>query len=257
MSIPYRGMFLEGYEMNAKYYYVLAAIIIISGVHSSFGKAADMHERLIGNREIAQDDATISARALYTKAKKPTTATELLANIKFAADHHLMLREDFYTHENLLRFFGGAQIRWTVFGEGAKSTSISADSIDSTGFSTGITISRGVLGKSYGEHAGKIHASVRVQEGNLTANIDKKAIFGLFGENWKLSHPYMRAQHEVEAQIRDNPGVLPHVWPLDSHGYETDRYESLATTDAIESTVSFTLSRDGRVLSFDFAEGER
>jgi hypothetical protein len=51
--------------------------------------------------------------------KKPTTPLELLQNVKLAFDHGLLLREDFYSDENLKAFSGGAKVRRSVGGPNA------------------------------------------------------------------------------------------------------------------------------------------
>ena len=43
---------------------------------------------------------------------RPTTAIEAWRNLKFALDNDLFLRDDFYTDENLKKFFAATQISW-------------------------------------------------------------------------------------------------------------------------------------------------
>jgi hypothetical protein len=45
---------------------------------------------------------------LYGGIIPPTTGGELLRNLRFALDHDVVLRRDFYTPENLKRFFGAS-----------------------------------------------------------------------------------------------------------------------------------------------------
>jgi hypothetical protein len=47
-----------------------------------------------------------------TTVNRPTTAIEAWRNLKFALDNDLFLREDFYTDENLKKFFAATQISW-------------------------------------------------------------------------------------------------------------------------------------------------
>ena len=44
---------------------------------------------------------------------RPATVTDLLRNIKFALDHDLLLQKDFYSEENLERFFNTSKIEWS------------------------------------------------------------------------------------------------------------------------------------------------
>ena len=58
---------------------------------------------------IRRGDAKISAEELYSAVKKPTTLLELLHNTKYVVNHDFLLREDFYTEDNLKRFFWGTE----------------------------------------------------------------------------------------------------------------------------------------------------
>jgi hypothetical protein len=44
--------------------------------------------------------------------KKPATITDFLQNVKFAVEHDLFLQKDFYSDENLERFFNTPHITW-------------------------------------------------------------------------------------------------------------------------------------------------
>jgi hypothetical protein len=59
------------------------------------------------NVEKERPMATISVAV-----KKPSTLVELLENIKISIDHGVLLREDFYTDENLTRYFGSNEVFW-------------------------------------------------------------------------------------------------------------------------------------------------
>jgi hypothetical protein len=49
---------------------------------------------------------------LMARVNRPTTAIEAWRNLKFALDNDLFLRDDFYSDENLKKFFATAQISW-------------------------------------------------------------------------------------------------------------------------------------------------
>jgi hypothetical protein len=44
--------------------------------------------------------------------KKPVTPLDMLNNVKFALDNHLLIKEEFYSDENLTHFFNGKKINW-------------------------------------------------------------------------------------------------------------------------------------------------
>lgn len=56
-----------------------------------------------------------SAKEIYRMVKKPENAIELLENIKLAVDDGLVLRQDFYTKENMHNFFGAIGERVDLF----------------------------------------------------------------------------------------------------------------------------------------------
>ena len=61
--------------------------------------------------------ANMSTGHLISTIRTPTTPVEILQNIKFAMDHRLLVRDDFYNDEFLLRLFGGKQINWFTFNQ--------------------------------------------------------------------------------------------------------------------------------------------
>jgi hypothetical protein len=85
-------------------------VVTMAFAHGADNQQQKMNEQ--GGQAVVskQDDA--SASELYAVVKKPTTPMELLKNIKFALDHELLLRDDFYTDENLMRFLGGSRVEW-------------------------------------------------------------------------------------------------------------------------------------------------
>jgi hypothetical protein len=53
-----------------------------------------------------------AAKGAYAGVSKPATPPELLRNLKFALDHHLLLTDAFYEEKNLQRFFGNQRASW-------------------------------------------------------------------------------------------------------------------------------------------------
>lgn len=48
----------------------------------------------------------------YAGVEKPANPEELLRNLKFALEHHLLLSDAFYEEKNLQRFFGNRRTHW-------------------------------------------------------------------------------------------------------------------------------------------------
>jgi hypothetical protein len=53
-----------------------------------------------------------SGNSLLAAIDRPATAIEALRNLKFALDHDLFLRDDFYSDDNLRKFFAAGKISW-------------------------------------------------------------------------------------------------------------------------------------------------
>lgn len=62
--------------------------------------------------KVAPQKAGKPTKELMRKVKKPTNPTELLKNIKYAIDNELLIREDFYTDDNLKKLYGGERVVW-------------------------------------------------------------------------------------------------------------------------------------------------
>jgi hypothetical protein len=58
----------------------------------------------------------VEFRRIYSSVQRPRSPHELLQNIKIAAHQELLFREDFYSDQNLQRFFGAETITWRDLG---------------------------------------------------------------------------------------------------------------------------------------------
>lgn len=73
--------------------------------------------------EIMQTNVTqpkfnqLSTKDLVKMVKMPTTPIELLKNLQFALNSEMLLREDFYTEENLRKLTGGTKFGWHSTGK--------------------------------------------------------------------------------------------------------------------------------------------
>jgi hypothetical protein len=63
-------------------------------------------------KKAAKAHAKAQAKNLYAGVKRPAAPAELLQNLRFALDHHLLLTDAFYEEKNLQRFFGNERARW-------------------------------------------------------------------------------------------------------------------------------------------------
>ena len=53
-----------------------------------------------------------ASEKLMATIERPTTTIQVLQNFKFALDNDLFLRDDFYTDENLGKFFAANKVFW-------------------------------------------------------------------------------------------------------------------------------------------------
>jgi hypothetical protein len=59
-----------------------------------------------------EDHVRQASTEMVSMIKKPTTAIELVENIKYMLDHHFLLDNEFYNDDTLKHFFGGEKIQW-------------------------------------------------------------------------------------------------------------------------------------------------
>ena len=77
---------------------------------SALLQAAEVRQETSTTPKPIAQQSTVSVKDIYPTVMKPTTLIELLQNIKFALDHQLLLKEDFYTDENMKSFLGGRKV---------------------------------------------------------------------------------------------------------------------------------------------------
>jgi hypothetical protein len=123
----------------------------------------------------------------FSMARRPNTLRELLTNLKVASDRGLLLREDFYTEENLKVFSGGNEVLWVARSPTRQQATI-------TGFDgmlppvrvgnntfAGITYS---IGRDVLE-SGRIQANVHVSLMEPNPGVTFDSVEGVFGRNWQ------------------------------------------------------------------------
>lgn len=114
-----------------------------------------------------------------TTVNRPTTAIEAWRNLKFALDNDLFLREDFYTDENLKKFFAATQISWQEKLPTRMTGTLFSPYLE-------ISLIRGTLDENWKEDAnGK-----RRGGGGVTTNVTADLITAVFGKPMKVTNPY-------------------------------------------------------------------
>jgi hypothetical protein len=197
--------------MRAKHIYAVPLIAAgIAALHlPAAGWAAERRTEVLqsSDRSIVESAARSgvqSAMETMVMVKMPATPFELLENVKIALDQGLLLREDFYTDENLKRFSGGTKVRRSAGGQdvgpkyifcsvtefGAMVEPRIVGNIVIPGISVGFR--RTIL--EDGRVAGSV--SVRLQQGVPSLSFDE--VTKLFGPHWTYSKdilsPHMRME---------------------------------------------------------------
>jgi hypothetical protein len=65
-----------------------------------------------GARLLSVSEVQTTTNKFYGMVKNPKNEVDIFRNIKLAFDLNLLLREDFYTDDNLKAFFGGQRVVW-------------------------------------------------------------------------------------------------------------------------------------------------
>ncbi len=123
----------------------------------------------------------------------PTTPFALLQNIKFALDHRLLLREDFYTEANLMQFFGGKKVDRTVGGPNAGPQDVTCEltgfgmMVDPVKVGSFVVDGMSLLLRRRFLNDGRISGALSL--GLLRANpsLSFDEVTKLFGPNWRNS----------------------------------------------------------------------
>ena len=101
-------------ERTLQVFLILGFVLHVS-CGLSLAQASPPDRSLSSNDNVAasNNDSTVTKEVL-AMINRPATITDLLQNIKFALEHDLLLQKDFYTDENLKRFFRTSKIEWTT-----------------------------------------------------------------------------------------------------------------------------------------------
>jgi hypothetical protein len=116
---------------------------------------------------------------LMATVNRPTTAIEAWQNLKFALDNDLFLREDFYTGENLKKFFAAMQISWQENRPTRTAGRLFSPYLE-------IDLIRGTFDEEWKEDAnGK-----RRGGGGVDTDVTADLITAVFGKPMKVTNPY-------------------------------------------------------------------
>ena len=174
-----------------------AAVLFLSGISSmSAGTSAADNQRPPESPSAPTIiEASKSGKEIFTMVSKPTTPIALLENIKVALDRHLLLREDFYTEENLVRFFGGTKVTWRVFNDPNRQwvfLSKFNQVVDALNSGEGISFSAHRTVKD-----GATEAGIRLGFMSSDARLKFEGVVEIFGAEWqpKWDEEEMRRWH--------------------------------------------------------------
>jgi hypothetical protein len=151
--------------------------------------------------------ASLRADDIRALVGQPDTFSALISNIKIALNGRLLLRNDFFTSENLGHYFAGRRIEWLpnvgdcqVCGKITEFPSIVPSFVDRGLKISGLSLNFQKLG-----HPDQFGCTAALQlyvAGRTKANFD--SVVSIFGSEWSPSPWYeqMSAHRLIEAPIR-------------------------------------------------------
>jgi hypothetical protein len=177
----------------------------------------------------------MSTQEIVSGITTPKSPIELLKNIQIATNLHLVSREDFYTEQNLKKFFGGENTRWRKKANGILLVDIlnfheiAPPRVDVAGGFDSVDLYVARTVEKHGEIEGKLSLSV-MRAGIFPSLGDIEGIFGL---TWS----------------EDRSGLDPHRVQSPSNRiiYEKSDRE-------VRSTESLEFGTDGSISSFYYIE---
>ncbi|AMP15767.1 hypothetical protein CPter291_3532 [Collimonas pratensis] len=163
---------------------------------------------------------------------KPTTQKQVLENMKFALDHDLLLREDFYSDENLKNFFDAKDVRRYIVGANHKDFRVQTNNFEKlfkpVEFDGNTYPGAQMAGGFAISETGELHGSINIDVSGVEQaprELYFNDVENVFGKNWELIN---------EVRLH---GPLPYA--TGPHGNETIRY-----------TLDDTLIKRGIVVEF-------
>ncbi len=226
---------------------VVAVMVMLGGCMRA--PVSDFGSSQADDRNVLAATEAIPAQELYARVKRPTTTLAVLKNLKLAFEHDLLLRKDFYTEENLLRFSGGNGIQWREHTEArqwvwAWGFGTMAEPVRTKSFTyEGMTWDAGRTEKADEKIEGG--ASLYLVMPNSGISFEK--VEQLFGKGW---------EHYDRTVIMPPEGATKSPAPkTHPHGYDRIRYQRGDARVARSVIVEF--HGDGTVKTADFHEATR
>ena len=186
--------------------------------------------------------ANISTGHLISTIRTPTTPVEILQNIKFAMDHRLLVRDEFFSNKNLLQLFGGKSVDWATNNSTRREGSISGFEGMLEPRRIGAIVLPGIditFWKIIREN-GTVRTCVdlAMREGN---DADFESVEKIFGTHWTTS------------KILPSPH-RPYVLPTRPHGNQRMDYE--ARNSNLVDLISMEFNPDATLGMAHFIEAQ-
>ena len=179
----------------------------------------------------------------YVMFPHPSSVLRILENVKFALEHDFLLREDFYTDDNLKAFFGGTRIVWPLWSATTRSALISGfDQIvpplrDGSNLIPGIDLSAA----RWVQPDGKLRARIAVTVKRPAVTFEQ--IENLFGMQWQ-DYP-------------DVPAPPHKQFRPPTHPKGNNRIRYAIDRNGVSTSVTIEFAADGSLREADFSEERR
>jgi hypothetical protein len=177
-----------------------------------------------------------ASEKLMATIERPTTTIQVLQNFKFALDNDLFLRDDFYTDENLGKFFAANKVFWYEM------TPARTSGFVYTQYSVGFSLIHGVM-----DEKGNVIANGKKRGGGtINAAVTADSIIELFGKPMKITDPYATDNSRHPTPLIEKTHELGNL----AIEYRFDRPSSTAS-------LNCTFHGDGTVKGCGFGNSEK
>lgn len=180
-----------------------------------------------------------TAKQFYSKIVRPVTLIDLLRNFKTAMDGDLLLRDDFYTDDNLKKFSGGERIIWIKVPPNGRGEIVGFGTMVKDLHHDGRTW--GGLGIIFSQNFNEGREAVTgwlltISDPNSVSFSEVEAIFGTGWEGRTFMNP--------------PPHGPPRPPATHPRGYDRIVYNSVSPT--LQREMIFSFSSDGKVGTANF-----
>jgi hypothetical protein len=212
------------------------------------------------------DTSVIPSQKTYAMVKKPTTPLELLKNARFAIDHDLLVRLDFYTQENLERFFGGHAHIQTAESQENYLIRGNIDNLEDVFSETKKYWGLKITFKLYYENQRKLHANFGIPGASADPHMTVDIVKNIFDVRTKMSiskSDYLSLDKKIPEILKNSPFDPSRSAPFTgyyspaTHELGNKKIEFIFPETTTITKVNFITLGAGQVSNFSINQSEK